>query len=255
LKFTFGIITGGAQENNINAIIDSIEMQQISELDYEIIIIGSCNISRRNTSVISFNENEKRAWISRKKNILTKEALFENIVYLHDYVKLMPGWYEGFLKFGNNFQVCMNPILNTDNTRFRDWVLYDLPLSDMERDEKMIPYNMTHLSKWMYFSGTYWIAKKSVMEEFPLNELCGHGQGEDVVWSLQIRDKYDFNINTQSIVKLLPSTGKGWNKGKKGAKFYEMREKIIEKLEKIKQPTRVTSPGLTGFLKRHGIQL
>ena len=55
----------------------------------------------------------------------------------------------------------------------------------------------------MYISGTYWIAKKRVMEEFPLNENLFWGQGEDVEWSKSVTKKYNFSINPNSIVKLM----------------------------------------------------
>jgi hypothetical protein len=55
----------------------------------------------------------------------------------------------------------------------------------------------------MYFSGSYWVAKKEVMEEFPLNEDLLWGQSEDVEWSKRIREKYNFSINENSKVKLL----------------------------------------------------
>jgi hypothetical protein len=62
---------------------------------------------------------------------------------------------------------------------------------------------MTHLSKYLYFSGAYWVGKKDIMTEFPLNENLLWGQSEDVEWSLRIREKYDFSINKHSSVQLL----------------------------------------------------
>ena len=59
----------------------------------------------------------------------------------------------------------------------------------------------------MYISGSYWIAKKSVMEEFPLNESLCWGQGEDVIWSKQVRERYNFNMNINSTVSIM-KTGK-----------------------------------------------
>lgn len=41
------------------------------------------------------------------------------------------------------------------------------------------------------------------MEEFPLNEELYWGDGEDVEWSLRVREKYDFTMNVFSEVKLL----------------------------------------------------
>ena len=42
---------------------------------------------------------------------------------MHDYVKLEDDWYNGFLLYGNNFDIISNKILNMYNRRFRDLVL------------------------------------------------------------------------------------------------------------------------------------
>lgn len=206
MKFTFGIITSGSCDDVLNQVIDSIESQNIPE--YQILVVGNSYVSRDNTFIIPFNENIRPAWITRKKNLITANARYENIVYTHDYVLFEPGWYSGFLNFGEDFKVCMNKFVNPDYSRFRDWVIW--PHNDNFMDdivlptrECLIPYDITHLSKYMYISGTYWVAKKNVMMEFPLNENLSWGQGEDVFWSKQIRQKYDFSINEMSTVRSL----------------------------------------------------
>ena len=68
MDFTFGIITGGGYEDNINKIIDTIEQQQIT--NYEVIIVGSANVNRTNTTIIDFDETVRDKWISLKKNII-----------------------------------------------------------------------------------------------------------------------------------------------------------------------------------------
>jgi len=207
MKFTFGIITSGNEDENINIIIDSIEKQQI--LNYEIIIVGNSKVSRNKTRIVLFNEEVIPKWITRKKNIITNLAKYENIVYLHDYVSLSDNWYEGFLKFGNDFELCMTKITNYDGKRYRDWCLciWDNPILMNNlgvKDPKCIlPYDENRFKKHMYFSGTYWVAKRKVMIEFPLNEQLVWGQGEDVLWSSQVRKKYEFLMNTNSEVKLL----------------------------------------------------
>ena len=85
MNFTFGIITSGNSEDNINLIIDTIESQNIPF--YEIIIVGQAHLNRNLTRIIPFDENIKKAWITKKKNLITKHAKYENIVYLHDYIK------------------------------------------------------------------------------------------------------------------------------------------------------------------------
>ena len=199
MKFTFGIITSPGTDGFIQQIVDSICDENIP--NYEIIIIGG-NIAYETDElkVIPFDETKKRMWITKKKNLITKNAKYDNIVYMHDYITLMPGWYEGFVKYGNDFQVCMTPILNADNSRFRDWTLwFDDPNPDRQR---LLPYDVTDLSKFMYISGAYWVAKKTLMEEFPLDEELSWGESEDIKWSKQVREKHPFKINTKLCQKL-----------------------------------------------------
>jgi hypothetical protein len=200
MNFTFGIITSPGSDIFIQQIVDSICDENIP--NYEIIIIGgNTTYNSDELKVIPFDESQKRMWITRKKNLITQNAKYENVVYLHDYITLLPGWYKGFLKFGNEFEVCMTPILNTDNTRFRDWTLW---FTDPNPDrQRLLPYDVTDLSKFMYISGAYWIAKKKLMEQFPLDESLSWGDSEDVKWSMQVRENHGFKINTHSSIKLL----------------------------------------------------
>ena len=206
MKFTFGIITAGTSDESLNLVIDSIERQNIPE--YQILIVGNSQVSRKNTFIIPFDESVRSGWITRKKNIVTVNARYENVVYTHDYVVFEDDWYEGFLKFGDDFKICMNKFVNPDYSRFRDWVIW--PHNDNFMDsivlpnrECLIPYDMTHLSKYQYISGTYWVAKKQVMEDHPLDDNLLHCQGEDVEWSKRVRYKYDFSMNPYSTVKSL----------------------------------------------------
>lgn len=204
MDFTFGIITGGNNEPMINDIIDSIEKEKIP--NYEIIIVGNANINRDNVICINFDESIKPNWITKKKNTIVGLSKYENIVFLHDYIKLNDGWYEGQLKSGNDFKIRMDKIINYDGSRFRDWCIWPHNNNNMDSfigRDCLIPYSIVHLSKYMYISGSYWIAKKNIMVEFPLSENLIWGQGEDVLWSKQVREKYDFNMNINSSVRIL----------------------------------------------------
>ena len=226
MDFTFGIITGGENDKMINEIIDSIENENIP--NYEIIIVGNSNLVRKNTKVINFDETIKVGWITKKKNIITKESNFENIVFLHDYIKLNEGWYNGYLESGNDFTIRMDKIINHNGERFRDWCIWPHNYNEMDSfigKDCLIPYTIKHLSKYMYISGSYWVAKKYVMMEFPLNENLTWGQGEDVLWSKEVREKYEFNMNTNSSVFII--------KGVKDRVFNEPDEHKIEALKNI----------------------
>jgi len=199
MDFTFGIITAGNNEQSINSIIDSIENQNIER--YEIVIIGSCNIVRDNTRVINFEESQRKAWITKKKNMITNHARYENVVYMHDYFRFEEGWYVGFKKFGNDFKLCMNILKNENGDRYRDWSLWagDAVSGGVPERTFLLPYEETGLSKYMYFSGAYWVAKRDIMKEFSLDESLCWGQGEDVEWSSRVRKKYNFSMNKNSI--------------------------------------------------------
>ena len=226
MDFTFGIITGGDNDKMINEIVDSIENENIP--NYEIIIVGNSNLVRKNTKVINFDETIKVGWITKKKNIITKESNFENIVFLHDYIKLNEGWYNGYLESSNDFTIRMDKIINHNGERFRDWCIWPHNYNEMDSfigRDCLIPYTIKHLSKYMYISGSYWVAKKYVMMEFPLDENLTWGQGEDVLWSKQVREKYEFNMNTNSSVFII--------KGGKDRVFNEPNEHKIEALKSI----------------------
>jgi hypothetical protein len=183
IKITFGIITSESTSNYLNSIISSIRDQRIDKGSYEILIVGNCNIeSSEEIRVIPFNENHKNLWITRKKNLITHESKFDIIVYMHDYLSLDENWYSNFIKFGNDWDLCMNKIVNKDGNRILDWM--GLP-DDNIYGNVLFPYSYEG-SDGMYIPGYFWIAKKSVMKEFPMNEEFLWGEGEDIEWSKRV---------------------------------------------------------------------
>jgi len=212
VNFTFGIITTFGNESSLAKCIKSILSLEIK--NFEIIVVGgdreSLDIFESSKSYIKhikFDESLKKMWITKKKNIIIQEARHENIVFMHDYLLLDRNWYRGFVKFGNNFEVCTNIILNNDNTRFRDWTLS--PNNYLKIDSKLnkslsylLPYSERDLTKYMYISGAYWVAKKEFMKKHTLNEKLTWGQGEDIEWSHRVRKKTKFQFNKDSKVYL-----------------------------------------------------
>lgn len=228
MKFTFGIVSNN--EAYLNQIIKSIRRQRIAEEDYEIIIIGN-NSEEKGSDITtySFNENLKPGWITKKKNMITEKAKFDNIVYMHDYICLAADWYQGQLQAGENFSIRVDKIINNDRSRFRDWCLWAHNDNFMDgllgHTGLLLPYEFKNLTKFMYISGSYRIAKKSVMQQFPLNEDLVWGQGEDVEWSKRVREIYNFDMNDKSIVYIL--------KPGKDRAFNEPNAELYKKLKTI----------------------
>ncbi len=225
MQITFGIITDGSQSERVGKVIQSIWDQQIPCNDYEIIVVGGNYVygsydgkDKGMLHLESFDETVKPGWITKKKNLITKKAQFDVVVYMHDYISLAPDWYKGFLAFGNAWDICMNKLHNPDGTRYRDWVAWDdarhggwwyqrEPWCGPEGRFTMgtpciVPYN--YIRTWnMYISGAYWVAKRRVMIEQPLDEKLVWSQAEDVEWSLRVRRKYRYAMNTNSTCILL----------------------------------------------------
>src|SRR6185369_1804005 len=109
MDFTFGIITDGNAPERLAQIFKSIEAQQIP--NYEIVVVGGRNIVRENVTHIPFEETTPKAWITRKKNLITQHAAFENVVYMHDYFELGDEWYQHVTTEAPEFEVGVTQVL------------------------------------------------------------------------------------------------------------------------------------------------
>jgi len=209
MKWTFGICLGSA--TYLKSLVDSIcNQDDMAVSDYELLLVGQRNKEvidilqdKANMGVrivfVDFDESQKPAWITRKKNIITHVALHENICYMHDYVSLCKGWYKGYQNFGSDWDVCMNPIRRIDGRRFRDWIIS----TNWWGGPEFISYEENKKTDQMYISGTYWCAKKYFMQTHPLDERRGWGEGEDIEWSFRCRSVWKYKLNKFSSVKLL----------------------------------------------------
>ena len=238
MDFTFGIITLDDEARTLLA-IKSVLRENIP--DCQIIVVGGKNLyNNDNITHIPFDESIKEGWITKKKNIITENAKYDNIVYMHDYIKLNQGWYNKFVEFGDNWDICMNRINSFEyqhpwGNRFRDWAAWDDPdICDVgdgiHRNEDgtlehcvMMPYAYNE-TQHMYVSGTYWVAKKKVMEEEPLNETLCWGEGEDVEWSKRVRTKCRYVMNPHSSVRLTKPKSPGVSFVDQGRIYWHLTE-------------------------------
>ncbi len=223
--WSFCIVTAQGNDTILEQCIEKIHSEFYNYNNYEIIIVGNPNINDNellsNIKILPFDEeffspsfsfeNIKRSIkqlslkrlffktgaISHKKNLAARNAKYDKLCIMHDYVGLEVNWKDGFTKFGNDWDVSVNIILNKDEVRHRDWMVFDYPIIGTG----LIPYNK--YSKYMYISGTYFCVKKDFFLDNQLDEKLFWGEGEDVEWSKRIRDKIEFKMNTFSTVKYL----------------------------------------------------
>jgi hypothetical protein len=205
MDFSFGFITSGHNEGFLNTAFDQIRNMKIP--NYQIVLVGNSALRGNDITYIPFDDNQRPNWITRKKNIITIVSKYENVVYLHDYIVFDPDWYQGFLTFGNQFDAVVCRIKNLDGTRYRDWCLWNRNHSIMDwivyPNRTLIPYELLRVKSHLYFSGAFWVAKKSFMEKFPLNEELVAGEAEDVEWSIRVQKATQLQLNENSGVSFL----------------------------------------------------
>lgn len=230
--WSFCIVTAPKNETMLKQCLNKIHTAFTDIENYEIIIIGNPNITDKKllekTKIIPFKEeffapsfswvNIKRVIrqlslkrfffktgaICHKKNLAAQNTQYDKLCIMHDYVGLEDGWKDGFDKFGDNWDISMNIILNQDDSRHRDWMAWDHPSITDKPDGKgacLIPYDK--YTKYMYISGTYFCVKKDFFLDNPLDEKLFWGEAEDIEWSLRVREKTKFKMNVKSVVKYL----------------------------------------------------
>lgn len=214
------IITDGNNNDCLNKCIESAERELKNSL-YEIIVVGppSLKISEdhdlKHISHLSYKE--LLLWsipglITRKKNLGASISKYDKLVFTHDYIVFNPGWKSGFDEFGD-FTVCVNIMLNKDGTRHRDWMTWDHP----EVGQALLPYEYS-CNKYQYVNGAYFVVKREFYLKNLLDEKLRWGEGEDVEWSLRIREKTNISLNTKSVItysKQKPSISTRWQENSK----------------------------------------
>lgn len=225
--WSFCFVTGGTNDLEYLECLRSIDTEFSARDDYEIISVGTSSIKQadiaklktvhfsepfvhlswRNFRRVRKTKNLTRLFmatgaICHKKNIAARTAQFDKLCILHDYVSLEPGWRVGFERFGDTWTVAMNTILNKDNSRHRDWMNWDHPTitpSGKNNSACLQPYEIT--TRNMYIGGTYFCVKRDFFLKNSLDENLFWGDGEDVEWSLRVREQTKFQFNPYATVK------------------------------------------------------
>jgi len=206
MKWTFGIITDGKFRDNIHQIIDSIEKQNIHPYNYEIIIVGGDPFDRKNVKHIPFDETIKeKPWITRKKNLIIQNAKFDNICLTHDYLIFKPNWYKGFLSLGEDWDVAVCKIADTEGFRYRDHVSWYCELNHEPGPNavQLLDYDDLSQTNKQYISGAFYCIKKSFGLKYPLDEKLLHSDGEDAMFAYTCRDFWNYKVAKESMVQLI----------------------------------------------------
>ena len=206
---SFIITTGGTNDQMVSTVIDSIEAENLDQ--YEIIIVGgnTTTVDRRHTRHIPFDESVKAhitlhgypgRWTTRKKNLGIDAAKYDIVIPMHDYIKINPGWKQGFLNYGVDWDICNHQCILSNGVRADGWRINQFP--GLPR-YCMIPYDIDIFVPYMMIQGNYWAAKKSTMLRHPLDENLLWGMEEDAEWSRRVIPSCKVKMNANCIVQYL----------------------------------------------------
>lgn len=195
MNLTFGICSIYDDLPRLDAVIESIHALNIPNV--EIIVAGSYIDGQ--IAMLGCQQLLTDGWTPKKKNLLAKFAQHENLVLLHDYYLFDPLWYQEFVKFGTDWDVCLNPqYLLSGKRHFTDWVVWDSPIYPRYYS---LPYSDWSHTRYQYVSGGFFVVKRDFLRAHPFDEQMQPGSPEDVEWSLRIRDKAIMKCNPLSIVR------------------------------------------------------
>jgi len=187
------VVTSGRNDAGLNQIIDSVEALSIP--NYEIVVVGgsTSTLARANTIHVPFDESSLngKVWLTKKKNLGVKHSRYDVLVIMHDYHVFEPDWYAEFEKFGLDWDICVHQIRHSSeqaNLRGNGWRVGPVPGYPEIPFAMTIPWDIDCFIPYMAIQGSYWVVKKHVMLEQPLNEsLESTGATDsDIEWSARV---------------------------------------------------------------------
>ena len=181
--WTFGILTSGTKVGNVLHYLESIRSQD-KDNKHEIIISGPKNDAYKKFHVKYIDmgqfRDDKYAEIARKKNVIAKCASNTNIMIVHDRFALGDNFFEGFEKYGYDFDFLSVKQFLLDGTEFP---------CQMKTEKTLQPSATIYVKDFnccydtQFINGGLLILKKHTVESVPLNDMLMWFQMEDVEFS------------------------------------------------------------------------
>jgi len=195
VSICFAFITNGKADELVARGIESIVQQDLS--DCEIMVVGNTSLKHPEVNFIPFDETMRNSWITRKKNLVAETSQKDVLVIMHDYFALTEEWTEERVRHlvDSDWEVAVTSIRNPDGSRYRDWLLWPfshrfLRIPFVYTLGNLLPYTVDDLTDFMYINGSLMIVRRKFLLDNPLDESRGWGEGEDVEWSIRLRENW-----------------------------------------------------------------
>jgi hypothetical protein len=183
-EWTFGIITNGKADANVDKIIENIKRLDIPK--FEIIICGTYNgLYKAGDPLIGyvhFTEKDELGWITKKKNIIAGKAIYENLAIIHDRVFFESDWLSAMKAWGPCFESMACRLRNVGDEVSVTW---GTPTYYVDDPRRAYCYELDpgDWDEWVFVGGAATFIKKSVWKESKWDERRFWGHDEDMALS------------------------------------------------------------------------
>lgn len=178
--WTLSIVTQGTRVENVAQFCRSVR-EQDPDNRHELIVHGPANPlydEYHVRYVETTADDERSVTLGQKKNTIAEAATGANLLVAHDRYVLDPGFFDGFERFGYDFDLCTVRQTYDDGEAYPAYCALNgtgLVWSPTVHCEN---YNVLHQNQ--YVNGGLMIFKTHVLRELPFNGLLYWNQAEDV---------------------------------------------------------------------------
>ncbi len=163
-NYSFCIITDGKEPHKLEKELQSIQALNIPE--YEICIVRDDTPPYGRTGAL--------------RNKAIKQAKYDYLIVTDDDIIFHSNFYEGLVKFGDDYDVSACKILNPDGSRFYDWKIH------INDKDYLIDYDSTDPN--ISLSSGIFMMKRWVFDLVQMDDNLGYYEGEDVDFSNRLKN-------------------------------------------------------------------
>ena len=189
-NLSIGIVTNGASDEKLARILNSIsELKAASNFEIETLVSGPedyviplSQISKIDRYIPILEPRHLPAMITTKKNAIAEACSFENLILCHDRFVFDERIIETLRNFGGDFDVCALQACDQNGTQIPHWTAFN---NDWRNGLELDP---SSYDENIFYQGSLFLVKKSVLLKHPLNPLLYWGFGEDIEWSRRLNN-------------------------------------------------------------------
>lgn len=187
-EWTFAVLTQGKRVENVTAFCRSVR-EQDPDRRHEILIWGPDDPAYEPYGVVSHDGGyrDDLAEISRKKNDIAKRATRANLLIVHDRYRIDPGFFDGFARFGYDFDFVTVPQHYECGAHFPGYAALENGMFCKSRSIDCRDYDM--IRDGQYVNGGLMVVKTETLRDVRLNDMLFWNQWEDVELTQQFRNR------------------------------------------------------------------